>query len=291
MLRQVNDRISPDSPAAPAAAAQPPGDGDAASVPLLRRWARKARSQVGRRLAVILLVWLASLGMSLFVDPNYDHFSTVELVYYSVYNVAVGALVGFYLLDRVSRGGVAAFLWKSITLIVAGTLINETFVEPIAFQTGPINFEGVYYGLAEAITAAGIFLLLGLTDHFLVARQRADAAQAASLPTGPGEGACFFVRVGGGETRRIFVADLIYMEAEKDFTRVVCANGEHFVSESMKNLLERVPPQEVVRIHKSFAVNLRRAERLSRTEVSLGDRSLPVGRTYWKAFAESWKAH
>lgn len=288
MLRQVTDRVSRLLP--PETSAMEPRDLEPAAAPSRPlQWARRAHALAGRRLLVILFVWVINLLIALFAKPDYHDTALAEFLYYSFYNVAVGALVGFYLLDRVAHGGVAAFLWRSIALLVAGTLINEALVEYLVFQTGQINFEGVYYGLADAITTAGIFLLLGLTDHFLLDRQQArGTVQAAAPRADDDEAACFFVRV-GGETRRIFVVDLIYMEAEKDFTRLVCSNGEHFVSESMKNLLERVAPLEIARIHKSFAVNLRRAERLTRTEVSLGDRSIPVGRTYWKTFANAWR--
>jgi hypothetical protein len=245
----------------------------------------------------ILLLWLITAIVTLAVEPNYDNASNAELIYYSIYNVAIGSFVGLYLTEFVSREGWPVFLLRSCAAIISGTLINETLVEPQIFGTGAINAEGVYYGLVEALTTSGIFLLLRLALHLRALQQQVHVATVAvhhcRVEEAPQEALidgtdCFFVRV-AGETRRILAADLIYMEAERDFTRVVCSNGEHFVSESLKSLLEKSALCGVVRVHKSFAVNLRRVERLTRTEAGLGDWRVPVGRKYWEAFAETWK--
>ena len=89
-----------------------------------------------------------------------------------------------------------------------------------------------------------------------------------------------------GETRRIRAADVIYFKAERDFTHVVCSTGNYFVSEGLKSLLDRTAPFGFARVHKSFAVNLRRLDRLTRTEAGLGCERVPVGRSYWRAVAD-----
>ncbi|HYE27695.1 MAG TPA: LytTR family DNA-binding domain-containing protein [Allosphingosinicella sp.] len=236
--------------------------------------------------SAILLVWLASLFLALFVEPNYQRAAAPELIYYSVYNVAVGALVGFRLFDRLARRSLVRFAALAVATIGAGTLVNEGFVEASLFRTGPINFEGVYYGLLEAATTATLFLLLRL---FRSLRGPAgDATETVALAAKPAESGDFFVRI-GSETRRIRVADVLYLKAERDYAHIVCAGGRYFVSESLKDLLEKSGPLGVVRVHKSFAVNLRRVDRLTATEAGFGDEFVPVGRRYRQAVAEAWR--
>lgn len=262
-----------------------------------RRTAAVYRRIIRRYGVWILLLWLVTTIVSLAVEPNYDNASNAELIYYTIYNVAIGSFVGLYLTEFASRDGWPVFVLRSCAAIISGTLINETLVEPQIFGTGSINAEGVYYGLVEALTTSGIFLLLRLALHLRALQQQVRVETVAvhhrRVEEAPQEAlgeetACFFVRV-AGETRRIVAAELIYMEAERDFTRVVCSNGEHFVSESLKSLIEKSALFGVVRVHKSFAVNLRRVDRLTRTEARLGDQRVPVGRKYWEAFADSWK--
>ena len=179
-----------------------------------------------------------------------------------------------------------------------GTLVNESLVEPLAFGEGPINAEGVYYGLAGSLSMAGFFLLIRLAERLHALRRRVPSeperqndpeARAASPGPFDADANCFFVRV-AGRTHRIHAPDVVYMAAERDFTRIVCANDEHFVSESLKSLLGRSAGFGLVRVHKSFAVNIGRVERLTRTQVQLGDCRVPVGRRYWPALAETWPA-
>ena len=246
----------------------------------------------------IALVWAASAFISLFVEPNYEGASAYQLLYFAVYNVWIGWFVGFYLVDRVAEDGVTLFGTRSCAAILLGTLLNESIVEPYVFATGPINSEGVYYGLVDALTTVSVFVVLrlGRRLHGLSRQTKAgagpgDASEAEAVaPKLADAGADrLFVRV-GSETRRIFASDVIYMEAERDFTRIVCVNGEHFVSESLKSLLERSGKFGLVRVHKSFAANVSRVDRATRSEARLGAFQVPVGRRYWPGFASVWKA-
>lgn len=237
----------------------------------------------------ILLVWLGLLVFKLFVEPNHEGAAVRELVYYAFYNTVIGAFVGFYLVDRFVRRSIYSLLALSGLSLLAGTLVNEGVVEPVLFRTGPINFEGVYYGLFEAATAATLFILIRIFGAL-----RAGIAEAPAKPSprdsfglGSREGGHFFVRI-GSETRRISAADLIYVKAERDYAEIVCASGRHFVSESLKDVLDKAAPFGVVRVHKSFAVNLRRVDWLTGTEAGVGDRRVPVGRRYRQSLADAW---
>jgi hypothetical protein len=244
----------------------------------------------------VLLVWLTCVVLSLFVEPNYDNRAVPELLYYSVYEVAVGWLIGFHLFDRLAPRSVR-FIALSCLLIASGTLVNEGVVEPLVFGAGPINFEGLYYGVLGSATTATLFLLLRMARLLRASKENATQAGAGALPStgsvsppalATDNEDCFFVRV-ADETRRIRAADVIYMKAERDFTHIVCSSGSHFASESLKGLLERSSRFGLVRAHKSFAVNLGRVDRLTRTEAGLGDQKVPVGRRYWPVLADTWR--
>jgi LytTr DNA-binding domain-containing protein len=265
----------------------------------LKRPPRPGASRHWRDILVILLALAVSVCLSLFVQPHPGEASIWERLYYTFYNVAVGALVGFYLFDRLPRDGFALFAVRAASAILSGTLVNEIVVEPFVFGAGPINGVGLYYGLTDALSWSAIFLLLRLAEAMRVMQQRLhpepearseiEAGGASSTPA-DGDAACLFVRI-ANDTRRIHAPDVIYMAAERDFTRVVCTNGEHFVSESLKSLVERSGELGLIRVHKSFAVNLGRVEGLTRTEAQLGERRVPVGRRYRAAFVDSWRAH
>jgi hypothetical protein len=239
--------------------------------------------------ALILLVWVASASLSLFVEPHRGHASTYETLYFTMYNVAVGALVGFYLFDRLPKDGFALFASRACLAILCGTLLNETIIGPVAFGAPTLNGVSLYYALTDSVALAGCFLLIRLAASFYALQRHGDdpGQQPSRRAEDPD---CLFVKAASG-VRRIYARDVLYMQAERDFTRIVCANGEHFVSQSLKSLLDKSGDFGIARIHKSFAVNLNRVERLGRTQVEIGDSRVPVGRRYRPAFVERWRAH
>jgi hypothetical protein len=254
---------------------------------------RATKSGRRRYAAAILLVWGLCLCLSLLVQAHPET-STYELLYYSFYNVAIGALVGFYLFDRLPKDGFALFAALAASAILLGTLANEIFVERFLFGMEPINGIGVYYGLTDSLFWSVIFLLFRLAEQLRDGQRRAVKSDRESGELSFGtknraETGFMIVRAADG-TRRILARDVLFMAAERDFTRVVCADCEHFVSESLKSLLERSAGLGFIRVHKSFAVNLGRVDRLARMEVQVGDRRVPLGRRYRATFLESWRA-
>lgn len=242
---------------------------------------RGRSAAVGNRpsdLLTFVAIWFACASMSL-VAPQPPDASTPELLYYTAYNAAVGGFVGFYLFDRLGQDGYGLFLLRGSSALIAGTLINEAFVEPLAFGASPINGQGIYYGLTDACSTAGLFLFARLARQLHTLQRDLSNARPAS--------GHFFVRVANG-TRRIAAGEVLYMKAERDFTRIVCTGAEHFVSENLKSVLAKSAELGLVRIHRSFAVNLRRVEEVSRTGVRLGHRRLPVGRRYSPSLMKLW---
>ena len=73
----------------------------------------------------------------------------------------------------------------------------------------------------------------------------------------------------GRRTRLISVADVIYLQSDNKYTRVVSRDGDHFVEEAIRVLLPRLDPAEFCQIHRSTVVNLR--------EVLLVDRDASGG--------------
>lgn len=250
---------------------------------------------VSRRRAVndgiaILVIWIVTWFNAVFVEPNYDEFSTAELTYSTVCNAVVGAIVGFYLFDRVTSTGLSGFAARASAVIVGVTLFNEILIEPFAFGQGPINGEGVYHGVLDSLIAALLFMLLRLVGRVASLQRHARAALDA-IRAAPSRAAtaCFLVRV-AGETRRIYVKDVLYLQAERDFTRIVCDDGEHFASENLKSLIEKAQGLDILRVHKSYAVNVERVDRITRMEACIGDIVVPIGRRHWQEFSERWAA-
>lgn len=80
---------------------------------------------------------------------------------------------------------------------------------------------------------------------------------------------------------RLHYRDVLYLEALKDFTKIITADGRtHVTLDSLTNLEEQLPAEMFVRTHHSYVVNTHHIESVSPHEVRVGNHSLSVGQTY-----------
>lgn len=84
------------------------------------------------------------------------------------------------------------------------------------------------------------------------------------------------------KSQNVCLADILYIEAMENYVRVHLKNAKALLSlMSMKGILELLPEDKFVRIHKSFVVPYRRIASYNRRQVTLHDGTvLPVGRMF-----------
>jgi two-component system LytT family response regulator len=84
----------------------------------------------------------------------------------------------------------------------------------------------------------------------------------------------------GREHINIRFYDIVYLEALKDYTRIVTGERKYCVLAPLGNLLREKHFQSFIRIHRSYAVQKRFVSRITSKTVLVNDIVLPVGRSY-----------
>jgi DNA-binding LytR/AlgR family response regulator len=85
----------------------------------------------------------------------------------------------------------------------------------------------------------------------------------------------------GHEQTKIKLHDILYLEALKDYTKIVTPTKRHCVLTSIGNLLKESHFQSFIRIHRSFAVQKQYISKKKSTEIVLNNgQIIPVGRIY-----------
>jgi DNA-binding LytR/AlgR family response regulator len=74
----------------------------------------------------------------------------------------------------------------------------------------------------------------------------------------------------GRRTQLIPVQDIVYLQSDNKYTRVVSADGEHLIEEPIKTLLPRLDPAMFVQIHRATVVNLSEVLLVERDETGGG---------------------
>ena len=93
----------------------------------------------------------------------------------------------------------------------------------------------------------------------------------------------------GYRTISIDVRKIIYVESMSEYVRIFLEESDAptVVLYSLKNLIEQLPANRFMRIHRSYIISLQHIAEASRTSVRLdNDKTLPVGDIYRHAFSE-----
>lgn len=87
------------------------------------------------------------------------------------------------------------------------------------------------------------------------------------------------------ESVKIVINDIKYIEGLKDYLKIHLADNRYVLTLSnFKNLMEKLPSETFIRIHNSYAVNLKYVEAVQRKKVIIEKQRLPISETYKTTF-------
>ena len=123
-------------------------------------------------------------------------------------------------------------------------------------------------------------------EEFLRAAGKAKdyAELTANQPIGI-DNDCIFLKV---EYRwlKVPLNDILYIEGVKDYVKVHLQKKNSILSlNSLKNLEEKLPPRQFMRLNRSCIVSLNKITAVTKTSVQIDEVIIPVGENYKDAFA------
>lgn len=92
-----------------------------------------------------------------------------------------------------------------------------------------------------------------------------------------------FVR-SGYDTVKIFLDDILYVEAMKDYVRFVTKTQKFLSLKSMKEVITELPEDQFIRVHRSFIVPKAKISRVSPQKLSVDKYEIPIGESFRSAF-------
>jgi hypothetical protein len=116
-------------------------------------------------------------------------------------------------------------------------------------------------------------------------RPAESIATAVPVASSPGD---LIVIPNGGSQQRVTVRDILYVQADDDYSVVHLVDGRQLLATINLAAILRLAPGRFLRVHRSHAISpekvaaLHRTGRPARTVELVGGTRLPVGRTYWK---------
>jgi DNA-binding LytR/AlgR family response regulator/signal transduction histidine kinase len=87
----------------------------------------------------------------------------------------------------------------------------------------------------------------------------------------------------GHDKFKVHLNEIQYLEAMKDYTRIMLIDKQYLVLTPLSDLLEKLPAERFVRIHRSYAIQRDKVSAVMSNKVMVGNSELPVGKLYRNA--------
>lgn len=95
----------------------------------------------------------------------------------------------------------------------------------------------------------------------------------------------FFVKADGGLVK-IFFAEILFIEALKEYVKIVTKDKSVITYHTISGLEEKLPAGKFYRIHRSYIVNIKAITSIEGFTVKIDKHELPVSRTEKDAFVD-----
>ena len=118
------------------------------------------------------------------------------------------------------------------------------------------------------------------TQTVLRIEEYIELKQKAKLFESTLGGDVIYIKEGHTETK-IKLHEILYLEALKDYTKIVTSSKKHCVLMSIGNLLKETHFQSFIRVHRSFAVQKQYIDKKMTNELLLNNGMIiPIGRSF-----------
>lgn len=80
---------------------------------------------------------------------------------------------------------------------------------------------------------------------------------------------------------RISTREILFIEGFDDYIRIHLDSGKSiFTLTSLKSIMEKLPENDFLRVHRSYIVPVRKIQRIYNQHIQLGEKEIPIGKSY-----------
>jgi DNA-binding LytR/AlgR family response regulator len=88
----------------------------------------------------------------------------------------------------------------------------------------------------------------------------------------------------GHDKFKIAIPDILYIEAMKDYTKIITDTKQYLVLTTLNAMAEKLPADSFIRIHRSYVVNKNKVDSVQKNKLYIRSHELPIGKLYKHAF-------
>lgn len=171
--------------------------------------------------------------------------------------------------------------------IETAKLIHNSFNIPVIFLTA--NADDAHFNRAKETKPAAFlskpFRNIDLqraielaVDTRLVNTAPEEKIDIGAHPPGFILNNCIFVKT-QDKMVKINIENIYYIEAERNYCRIFCKDKSHLLVTTLKEVIEKLPPDHFIRIHRSFIVNISHIEEMTNSYLVVSRKTIPINKT------------
>ncbi len=84
----------------------------------------------------------------------------------------------------------------------------------------------------------------------------------------------------GYKIEKICINDIVFLEADGSYCKIITGNNHYTVSNNLQHMLDKINHQDIIRSHRSYAVNINKIESIANNKIQLPSIDIPVSRSY-----------
>jgi len=126
-------------------------------------------------------------------------------------------------------------------------------------------------------------------DRFIKAVNR--AIERITKPERKTTSAEYILLKADKKLHRVNLSDISHLEALGDYVKVFYIDTFILVHDTLQRLLDQLPKNDFIRIHKSYVISTGNISYVEGNQVRIGEREIPIGQTYRDNFLELFKGN
>ena len=93
-----------------------------------------------------------------------------------------------------------------------------------------------------------------------------------------------------GKYKRVVVKSILYLGITDGILHLVTTNDDFSISQNLKQFVQENKIPSLVRVHRSYLVNVQQVESFDQNFLYVGSHQIPIGQTYRDNFMEELKS-
>ena len=81
----------------------------------------------------------------------------------------------------------------------------------------------------------------------------------------------------------------MFLSAEVDYVKVVTEEKDYLILDSLRNWNEKLQSFNFIQVHRSYSINIDKIKKVYGNQVFIGDKAIPIGKTFKDDFLKAIK--